>query len=708
MEISEAPFHPVVKRLCAMKGMKSFYPPQEEAIRKGILDGKNVLMVTQTASGKTFLAELIAVNNVLSGRGKTVYLTPLKALAIEKYSDFIEYERIGIRTIATMGDYDSSEPMLERYDIIVATYEKMDSILRHRPSWLSRVSLVIIDEIHYLDDEKRGPVLESLIAKLKSMKSDAQILGLSATVGNPEEISSWLDAELVLSSWRPIPLKEGVYYRGKIKFSDGEEKKISEPFSSPVLDLINDVISDGGQAIVFVNSRRRAVSLAQTVAKRLKMNKSSEAEELSKLIIESSEVQSLNEVLSEMIKNRVSFHHAGLTVEQRRMIEEGFRKGAINVIVATPTLAAGVNLPARRVIIESSERYVAGEGNSPIKVLEYKQFAGRAGRPGYDEYGEAILIAGDPVEVREMFSQYINGKPESIYSKMGSSSAFRSHLLSYIATLEKLRLEDIRGFVKNTLYSRQMSQESAKKLLSDSLRFLKEKGFIEEEGKYYKATSYGKYVSDLYIDPLSAELVKEAFSKKKRATDFSIMHIIAATPDMPKLSLKKKEFAKIDAAFVELIPEILLGLEDRDVSYEDILSEVKTALFLYDWINEVPEQEICEKYDLGPGDVYSFIESAAWIAYAIYKLSDVLEQAKQYSKKLEALSYRVKYGIKEELYELVSIPEIGRVRARNLYSSGFRSIEDIRKASVNELMRVRGIGERLAYRIKEYALKHSD
>ena len=705
MLFSDLPLHPILRKKVEMRGIRGLYPPQEEAVKKGLFNGKNILMVTNTASGKTLLAEILAINTVMSGRGKVVYLSPLKALADEKFRDFGQYSELNLKTILTVGNYDSAEPRIELYDIVCTTYEKMDSIVRHRPSWLNEVALIIIDEIHYLDDEKRGPVLESLIANLKLIMPSAQFFALSATVGNANEIASWLEAELVESSWRPVPLKEGVFLNGKIIYSDGETRRIKTKFSSPVLDLVYDTVEDGGQAIVFVNSRRRAVSLAKTVGERLNLRPNSESDELSEKLRHSSEVTSLNEELAELVRSGVSFHHAGLTVEQRREIERGFRGGAIKIIVATPTLAAGVNLPARRVIIESSERYVAGEGSEPIKILEYKQFAGRAGRPGYDEYGEAILIAKTKSDAEDLFATYINGQPEKIRSKMGTPYKFRTHLLSFIVTFGGSNDEGISRYISKLLLSKQLRKKEIAELVSESIKMLTEGNFIIASGNAYIPTELGRYVSELYIDPLTALYAIKALKKGKAITEFSVMHLIAASPDMPKLRLKRGEIGKIDEAMMQFLPEILLDLHERDADYEDFLAEVKTALFLLDWINEVPEQEICDKYDLSPGDIFAFVESASWIAYALSKLAEIIPEARSHLDELRTLSVRVEAGAKSELAELVQIPKIGRVRARKLYSAGIKSLEDIVKAGENRLRGIEGIGDSLAKDIVEFASK---
>ncbi len=706
MRLKELDLNPLLKKLLEIKGINKLYPPQQQAIKKGVLNGKNILMATQTASGKTLLAEIIAVNNVMKGRGKTVYLTPLKALAGEKYEDFKKYEAIGIKTAITVGNYDSADPFLEHYDIIITTYEKMDSLLRHKPRWHGKVSLVIIDEIHYIDDPKRGPVLESLIAKLKTHRTDTQLIALSATIGNPEEIASWLDASPVVSEWRPVKLKEGVYYRGIIKYKDGTSKSVTPFYSHPTFDLIMDSVKEGGQALVFVNSRRRAVSLAEAAAKKMNLPKDPRRTEVATKLLNTSDVPLLNKKLHDLVKKGVCFHHAGLNYQQRRIIEEAFRNGVLKAIFATPTLAAGVNLPARRVIIEDYQRYSVGEGSKPIKILEYKQFAGRAGRPGYDEYGDAIIISKTGIDLDFIVYYYLKGQPEDIKSKMGSLAALRKHVLAYIAMNSPTSPEKVLKFLKNTLYSYQGGKRSTPGLLLKVLSFLEENDFIMNETSSLTASLLGRKVSEVYIDPLTALYFIRGLNKGRKPTPFSILHLITASPDMPILSIKKKEIVKLERAFDERSPEILIGLEDReDPGYEDLLSEIKTAMFLEDWINEVPEQTISEKYDLGPGDIRAYVETAEWIAYSFYKISESMSELANYTQFLKEMEYRIKNGVKKELIELTKIPNIGRVRARKLYRAGYRKIEDLKKASISSLTRIEGIGKELATSIIEYVNK---
>ena len=193
-------------------------PSQEKSINKGLLDGKSLQVCTRTASGKTLIAELAAIKSVIEKKGKAIYIVPLKALASEKYKDFKrKYDKVA-KIALSIGDIDSSDPYIAEYDFIITTSEKLDSLTRHHASWLSNVSVVIVDEIHLLNDTDRGPTLEILLTILKQLLKNVQIIGLSATIGNAEELAEWLKADLVVDEWRPVKLHKGVYLQGNVEF----------------------------------------------------------------------------------------------------------------------------------------------------------------------------------------------------------------------------------------------------------------------------------------------------------------------------------------------------------------------------------------------------------------------------------------------------------------------------------------------------------
>jgi len=193
-------------------------PAQEKAIKKGLLERKNLLVCTPTASGKTLIAELAALKSIIEGNGKAIYIVPLKALASEKYKDFKKRYGDVAKIALSIGDIDSADSYLVDYDLIITTSEKLDSLIRHHAPWLSLISTVIIDEIHLLNDPGRGPTLEILITILRQLLKKSQIIALSATIGNPEELAAWLKAELVIDDWRPVKLHKGIYLDGEIEF----------------------------------------------------------------------------------------------------------------------------------------------------------------------------------------------------------------------------------------------------------------------------------------------------------------------------------------------------------------------------------------------------------------------------------------------------------------------------------------------------------
>lgn len=201
-----------------------FNPMQEKAIQTGLFDS-SIIISSPTASGKTLIAEVTALNSVINKKKKVIYACPLKALASEHFSEFKKKysKELNIKVTISTGDFDSSSKYLQNYDVIFTTYEKTESLLRHKTEWLSSIGLLIVDEIHEIDSD-RGPTIEIMITKLLLLNPSLQVLGLSATIPNSKELAEWLKAKLVESSFRPVKLNEGVYFDDRIHFLRGKEK----------------------------------------------------------------------------------------------------------------------------------------------------------------------------------------------------------------------------------------------------------------------------------------------------------------------------------------------------------------------------------------------------------------------------------------------------------------------------------------------------
>ncbi|MFB6217312.1 MAG: DEAD/DEAH box helicase, partial [Candidatus Aenigmatarchaeota archaeon] len=395
------------------RGIEELNPPQEQAVENGVLDGRSMVVASPTASGKTAIAEFAFLKQILENKKKCVYIVPLRALAQEKYNDFQRYEDLGMDVAVSVGDYDSSTSWMGNYDLIITTSEKMDSILRHDPSWVQDIGLIVSDEIHLMDDESRGPTLEVTLTRLRQL-TDAQILGLSATISNADEIAGWLDAELVSSDYRPVELYEGVYDGEKVEFI---EKENLEPESKGRGEhiLSDHTLRIDKQALIFASSRRNAESIAEKTGNRVSKHLSSEEKEKLKELADDilnvpSQPTEQCKRLARCVRTGTAFHHAGLASGQRHLIEDAFKDKLIKVISATPTLAAGVNLPAYRVLIRDAKRYHPEKGMDYIPVLEYEQMSGRAGRPDYDPHGEAILIGKNENQAEELKEKFIEGE----------------------------------------------------------------------------------------------------------------------------------------------------------------------------------------------------------------------------------------------------------------------------------------------------------
>ncbi len=198
--------------------VKELRPSQKKSVEAGLFDGKNLLVCTPTASGKTLVAEFAFLDSILNKDKKAIYIVPLKALATEKHKQFTRKYKELLKTALAIGDMDSDNNYLAAYDLIICTSEKLDSLIRHHTPWLRDVGCVVVDEIHLLNDPGRGPTLEILITLLKKLLPEVQLIGLSATIGNAEQLASWLDAKLVKDDWRPVKLKQGIYFNSEISF----------------------------------------------------------------------------------------------------------------------------------------------------------------------------------------------------------------------------------------------------------------------------------------------------------------------------------------------------------------------------------------------------------------------------------------------------------------------------------------------------------
>jgi len=715
VKVAELPVPESVKEVTLSSGIGELYPPQEEAVQAGVLGGRNLVLASPTASGKTLIAELCSLKHVLEKNGKVVYLSPLRALANEKFDEFKKYTSISkddgkrVSVGISTGDFDSNDSWLGRYDIIVTTNEKADSLLRHRVKWMDDISLVVADEVHLLNDGDRGPTLEVVLARLMQVNPSLQVLALSATIHNVDEIAGWLNAKYVVTEWRPVSLKEGVLLNEEIQYKDGDSRRIEKKTRDTNINLVLNTIKTGGQALVFASTRKSSVNLAKKIAsytgkvlaKPVKRGLMREAEK----ILSAGERTNLSDSLAALVESGTAFHHAGLAGAHRRLIENLFRQRKLKVLTATPTLAFGVNLPARTVIINDYRRWEPGYGNYPIKVLEYKQMAGRAGRPRYDKVGESVLIAKVADEADYLMQNYVLARTERIWSRLAVEKIIRGHVLATIASDFAHTATGVYEFFGKTFYAYQYDVKAIKSLVAKILKYLYDEQMLELFGNEIYATRFGKRVSELYIDPLSGVEIREALQyQPDRLTEFSLLHLIAHTPDMgPVMRPYSRELDDLAVLMEERKDELFVEVpdewEDR-IAYEEFLGEIKTALVLESWIEEISEEKLLERFRVQPGDLYRNIENAKWLLHATHELGR-LSGNKEVLPVAAELIERVAKGIKKELVPIVKLQGVGRVRGRIMFNAGFQTIEAIKHAPLEDLTNLPLIGPRLAKKIKE-------
>ncbi len=447
---------------------------QKEAIKKGLYFNISFLVVAPSGSGKTLIGELCIINNVFKKLGKSIYLVPYKALASEKYYYLKRnYSKFGIKTEISIGDIDVDDEELEKANIIVTTYEKMDSILRSfkERTWIHSISTIIIDEIHSVGEKSRGPRLESLIVRLNEFLICPQIIALSATIANPEFFSSWLSTLgqefiLIKSFERPVPLKYAI--------------TLTQKKDSTIKHYIKGILEKNGQLIIFVNTRkdtqRLALQLKDFVKKRLSPQELSVCNKIARTL------ESIKGGISELkkcIKGGVVFHHAGLLPKERFLIEENFNRRILKVICCTTTLSAGLNLPARMVIIKDFKKYETrgrknmdlsklhegfGDGLTffePFSANQIFQMLGRAGRPGMDSIGYGMILAKNIEEKGWIEEHYFKISEErnklvpvydSLQSAINSTETLREQVLLRIYEHENITIEELKEFFEKTYF----------------------------------------------------------------------------------------------------------------------------------------------------------------------------------------------------------------------------------------------------------------
>jgi len=657
---------------------------------------ENIVVCSPTASGKTVIAEL-AMTRQLGSSGKTLYLGPLKALTYEKDEKWGKiFGKLGYKVYITTGDEEISPYEANASEIIVSTPEKWDSASRkwnkRGYNFVNNVSLMVIDEAHLLDSDNRGGVLEAIVSRMRRLAEvngmPLRIIALSATMPNYREVAEWIGAKESFtfyfdSSARPVPLSFDVY----------PYKETNNKFYNmylrlfKALDLSSWVLAEGNQVLIFVGSRRDTRLAANKIAKvweeqTLSYCTPKELAELKKI---SNQIR--NTLLKEVFSKGVAFHHAGLGHGDRQIVEECFRNGLIKILVSTSTLAWGVNLPAKVVIIRDTYVYDALRGEREISPLDIIQMLGRAGRPQYDNEGIGwVIVRNEDVQKyrsllfkeRDLESRLLETLPEHLNAEI------------VLGTVENE--ENALNWIKTSfLYVREKNRkgEAALNFLEDEIRskvrWLEEHGFMSRENHKFKATKLAEIACNYYLELETAELFYNNIKDVSEETN--ILSLVS----------KAKEFADIIVRRVEK-KFLKTVLSNIDTSLTKDLNEPqkKVLAILLSYLKQIKIME-----DLR-ADSWIIKQNSLRLLAALEKLATELRKEEEISRSIRLLNFKLEKGAIDEQIELTQVPGIGPKTADLLLQGGIKNLDQLLQISAYDLTRI-GLPPKMAKKILEEA-----
>jgi len=715
-------------------------PLQEIAIKRyGLFSGWSIVIQAPTSSGKTFIGEMAAVRAALD-RKKALYLVPLKALAEEKYHDFKQkYGAYGIKVIVSSRDFREFDGDLQRGDfsIGVVVYEKLAQLFARRPERLEEVNLVVIDELEMLADERRGQTLELLLAQIVMREKRPQIIGLSAVLADGEDIAGWLGAKFLAWHRRPVELRQGVLYNGKFRYRTYNERKEgyeklgqSDDGSTSWGHLCASLVAlaeRDEQSLVFVKGRAESRRVARDLAESLPCLPAHTAiEELDAM-----EPTQSKQLLIECMEHGVAFHNADLSALERRVVERYFKRGEIKVIVATTTLAMGMNLPAKNVFIEPDRWKYDDRFGAPwvgsISQAEYENMAGRAGRLALEEeFGRAILVAGTAYEREVFWRRYVEGECKALEPQLANGK-LGDHLLRLTASGMASTGDEAATILRSTLtgrrvWTRQLGEEEFRRNVHVAIKDLERADAVEVDRQGgISVSAFGRAATTCGICIETGLDLKQWVEKShdRYWEEIDLMLALALTRDgrTPYVSMSSHEYAC--AGYVERLRDerrsgdwtvdtpINRLLNASAPPLFDEMKAIKVALMLKRWIELVPISEIEEEFSTMAGQIVAAAEQMSWLADAAIEIAKACGRAERLSDMIRDLSDRLRFGVTVEGLALarLRVDGLDRTTIAGLAAVGLATPESMAHSSIEKLACV--VGQPIARTLKERFSKRS-
>lgn len=711
-------------------------PVQELVVRRHDLFGNgNLLIQAPTSSGKTFVAEMAAIQSALR-RKKVVYLVPLKALAEEKYRDFeAKYTRYGLRVIISTRDRREFDRDFEdgRFSIAVVVYEKLAQLLVRRPERMAEVDLVLADELEILSDTERGSMAELLLTRVR--RAGCRLIGLSAVIGGAEDLAQWMDAQLVYYERRPVELRFGVLYEGTFRYrtyneyGKGEETLIDAGGDSAWEMLTQNVCTfaqRGEACLVFVKARHEARRGAQLLAQRTGLPAASDTMDA----LRGMEATRSRALLLESLAGGVAFHNTDLSPGERHAVEEGFRRGEVRILISTSTLAVGLNLPAQNVFIAPEKwRYDERLGmpwKTPILHAEYENMGGRAGRYGAGHpFGRSILVAATPFDRDTLWQRYVDGQREPIQPRL-AREPLENHVLRLVASRACRNAAELLEFLEATLsgqwvWSRTLTLEEVEFRIRAAVNRCTDAGVVTmRPDGLLEATPLGLAVAAKGISLATTAALEHWIgqSETRAWCDADLILTAAMTSDgrMLQVGLTAAEYERADypshlrrivreEEMQADVPLNRLRNSTMQPFFEDVRA-VKVTLMIQAWLEEETVQDIEERCHTMAGQVLGAAAQISWIIDAASAIAATCGADTKFVERLHTLAGRVQWGVNEAALPLAQAGlGLSRGALLDLAAQGWSSavaLADTPIAAIKPFL-----GEKCARRVQAWARENA-
>jgi helicase len=689
---------------------------QQLAVGDGICERASMVVCAPTSSGKTLVGE-IAMLSAIRGQSRTLYLVSHKALADQKYDDFLyRYGPNGRDPIATVGlsTGDREEGDIEA-QILVATYEKAMALVMTGSLDVSNTTIVA-DELQILGEGGRGPGVEVLCAAIRQ-RGPKQFVALTATVSNGNDIAGWLDCKLVHTTHRDVDLIQEIWMNNQIySIKYGQDVGVTAKFNGTLptttLAAVEHLLQQKrGPVLVFTETRNDAMSLAEAYsAKRAKTAGGYKFAEQFDLFSEATE---FSDKLKASTETNTAFHTADLTPSERSVVEQGLIDGSFDVCFATPTLAAGVNFPFQSVIFDRVRRRYIPPANLPLG--NYRNMSGRAGRLGMHNEGYSVIIPRDNIE-HQHANVLVGAENEPLYSQLMSLSV-RKIVLILIASSNADDPSSIRNFLENSLYWYQIRDKNPKKLdeliakIDEAIVWLHDHGMLVRNQEKFLATDLGAATARSGLLPSSAFQFAELLRRKATELegDFeeyevALLHAICISDEFNE-DIGQRFFPPV-ARNVSSDNAIACLTGSKQLDPIDIRSQKQAVIHgvyaLYLFMSGEIERRISASSGLPSGQLHRFADDVSWMLDGIHRIAAVpsVQCSQKIMNQLRIMAKRVALGVPMELIDVVKIahrakvPGFGRQRALSLLRAKLASTEAILAADREQLEKLLSNKER--------------